>query len=253
MEFESPVREIRIHYRRPFRVTFKSEKTAPTQRRKKTKKSHLFPQSELLIPELYKTWRDIGGELTFVYEQTLLDQMDEHYMKEQLRAFTSLQERRTPLATTWPLVDGDSIRGILVTSLSPMDKGLIKWNLHLNAMLKDAFKSDRQRWTSFINFAKVRSPPLPKEVLAAIEAKAEKAIKLHDKDLDCCKKAEAILLRMNDKVGTRAIFRALPKLLMAAGMNRTLAATETHEIVKAWDPQVNASTPESLRVRTIRG
>ena len=251
MELESPVREISIHYRRPFKVIFTSGKAHPSQRRQRTKTSHLFPQSEILIPELYKAWRNIGGEITFVCEQALLDQIDEYYRKEQLRAAIALQAKLAPLAKACPRVDCDRIRGILVTSLSPLDKGLIKWNLHLNSMLKDGLKGDRHRWTSFINLAKVLSPPLSKEVLAAIETKAEKAIKLTYKGLDCCKKAEAIL-RWDTKAGVRRIISTLSKLFMDAGMSRMMASKETHEIIKVWDPLVNPSTPGSIRVRSIR-
>ena len=75
------------------------------------------------------------------------------------------------------------------------------------------------------------------------------------KPADKCKRAidrKKGILRLVNNPGIPGIIYGLMPILIDAGMTKARAAQEVWTFIKAWDPKVDPSTPDSIRVRYLQ-
>lgn len=260
-QLERPVRQVRIDPEKPFSVHIVSVGKPPrTSQPRHGKRAPFFLHSDVIVPNIIQAWQPIGCKLTFVCDRAALDAIDNYYEQQWRQAFINTKTIFDRVHDDGGHIDADRIRGILVEHLSPLDRGHLTFCLNLNMTLREALLIERKRWTTLANMAKtLHSPHMPSDLRLKIEEQASRAMLEIQGNVECCKKADRVIkkeanqfLRYERNAGVRKLITPLTGLLMRTGSQRAKAAELAHELIKAWAPDVSASTPESIRIRSIK-
>ncbi len=226
--------------------------------RTKNKPDLGYAQTEELIGQVASALTRFGGAGT-TWSYTEDTDLERRHGEKWRQGFDGLKARLDQLKQAGHRVDADRVRGIFVFHLSPLDRGML---IHLQNMvrgLKGAIHRSISRWQALQNritsIQKVESSPLPdrpvKEITAHISG-VLRGLRAMRSDAGVAWKeieAKKLILRKKPNPALPAIISELMPVLLRTGMNEGKAAAEVYELIKAWNPEIHPSTPQSIRVR----